>query len=186
MKLKVLLFLFIITKLFGQSLYINEFMALNNTTIKDNFDRFEDWIEIYNAGNLPVDLTGFGLTDDKNIPYKWIFTGDIEIPPKGYLLIWASNRDTIIGDFIHTNFALSGSGEFIGLSSPNQIFIDSITYGSQTADRSLGRKPDGSSNWQIFISPTPGLSMIVFRFYHLRHQIFHIHQEFIHHLFRLH
>jgi hypothetical protein len=133
-------------------------MALNNTTIKDNFDRYEDWIEIYNAGNSPVDLTGFGLTDDKTRPYKWIFTGNVEIPPKGYLLIWASNRDTIIGDFIHTNFALSGSGEFIGLSSPNHIFIDSITFGPQTADRSYGRKPDGSPNWMVFVSPTPGIS----------------------------
>lgn len=158
MELRILLFLFLLSNLFSQSLYINEFMALNNSTIKDNFDKYEDWIEIYNAGNFPVDLTGFGLTDDKNVPYKWVFTGDVEIPAKGYLLIWASNRDTIIGDFIHTNFALSGSGEFIGLSSPNQIFIDSITFGPQTADRSYGRKPDGSSNWQIFVSPTPGMS----------------------------
>jgi hypothetical protein len=157
--MKKILFLLLFASLsFAQNLYINEFMALNNSTIKDNFDRYEDWIEIYNAGNLPVDLTGFGLTDEKTQPYKWVFTGDVEIPPKGYLLIWASNRDTIIGDFIHTNFALNGSGEFIGLSSPTQIFIDSITFGPQTADRSFGRKPDGSSNWMIFISPTPGYS----------------------------
>jgi len=158
MKFKLLTLLVVVSNIFGQSLYINEFMALNNSTIKDNFDRFEDWIEIYNAGNLPVDLTGFGLTDDVTNPYKWVFTGNVEIPAKGYLIIWASNRDTIIGDFIHTNFALSGSGEFIGLSSPNRIFIDSITFGQQTADRSFGRKPDGSPSWQIFVSPTPGQS----------------------------
>lgn len=158
MKKVILLFLALTTMSYSQNLFINEFMALNNSTIKDNFDRYEDWIEIYNAGNLPVDLNGFGLTDDKAQPYKWVFNGNVEIPAKGYLLIWASNRDTIIGDFIHTNFALSGSGEFIGLSSPTQIFIDSITFGPQTADRSFGRKPDGSTNWMIFVSPTPGIS----------------------------
>ncbi len=158
MKKFLSLIMLLVSNLFSQNLYINEFMALNNSTIKDNFDKYEDWIEIYNAGNLPVDLTGFGLTDDKNLPYKWVFTGNVEIPAKGYLLIWASNRDTIIGDFIHTNFALSGAGEFIGLSSPSQIFIDSITFGPQTADKSFGRKPDGSSNWLIFLSPTPGQS----------------------------
>ncbi len=158
MKKMFLLLILLSSGVYSQNLFINEFMAINNSTIKDNFGRFEDWIEIYNAGNFPVDLTGFGLTDDKTYPYKWVFTGDIEIPAKGYLLIWASNKDTIIGDFIHTNFALSGAGEFIGLSSPTQIFIDSITFGSQTADRSYGRKPDGSQNWMIFISPTPGFS----------------------------
>lgn len=158
MKKIFILIFFIQVKIFSQSIFINEFMALNNSTIKDNFDRYEDWLEIYNAGNLPVDLTGFGLTDDPSQPYKWVFTGDIEIPAKGYFLIWASNRDTIIGEFIHTNFALSGSGEFIGISSPTTLFIDSISYGQQTADRSYGRKPDGSLTWVVFISPTPGQS----------------------------
>lgn len=55
MKLRILLFLFLLSNLFSQSLYINEFMALNNSTIKDNFDKYEDWIEIYNAGNFPAD-----------------------------------------------------------------------------------------------------------------------------------
>ncbi len=149
---------FITSQLFSQSLFINEFMAINNSTIKDNFGRYEDWIEIYNSGIYPVDLTGFGLTDDKSNPYKWVFSEELIIPPGGYILIWASNRDTIIGEYIHTNFALSGNGEFIGLSSPTQIFIDSISFGPQTSDVSYGRKPDGSQNWMLFVSPTPGFS----------------------------
>lgn len=155
---KILLGLLFSFQIHAQQLLINEFMAINNSTIKDNFDRYEDWIEIYNPTNFTIDLYNYGLTDDKTNPYKWKFKTSLELPPKSYLLIWASNRDTIIGDIIHTNFALNGSGEFIGLSSPLQTFIDSISFGQQTADRSLGRTPDGGSQWTVFVSPTPGFS----------------------------
>jgi hypothetical protein len=49
MKKVFILFVLFTSISFAQNLYINEFMALNNSTIKDNFDRYEDWIEIYNA-----------------------------------------------------------------------------------------------------------------------------------------
>lgn len=155
---KILLGLLFSFQIHAQQLIINEFMAINNSTIKDNFDRYEDWIEIYNPTNFTIDLHNYGLTDDKKNPYKWKFKTSLELSPKSYLLIWASNQDTIIGDIIHTNFASNGSGEFIGLSSPVQIFIDSITFYQQTADKSMGRTPDGGNQWIIFSSPTPGFS----------------------------
>ncbi len=133
-------------------------MALNNTTIKDNFNKYEDWIEIYNPNNFSITLTGYKLTDNPLIPNKWIFPETSEIPAKGYLLIWASNNDTVAGGQIHTNFKLDGAGEFIGLSSPTQNYIDSITFGPQTTDISYGRKPDGTSTWIFFQQPTPGIS----------------------------
>jgi hypothetical protein len=45
-------------------LYINEVMASNATTIVDNFTEYDDWIEIYNGGSVPVNLAGYYLSDD--------------------------------------------------------------------------------------------------------------------------
>jgi hypothetical protein len=36
------------------------------------------------------------------------------------------------------------------------LFIDSLTFNEQTSDVSSGRYPDGSSNWQFFLTPSPG------------------------------
>ena len=38
------------------SLVINEFLASNNNNITDNFGEHEDWIEIYNPGNMAVNI----------------------------------------------------------------------------------------------------------------------------------
>ncbi|MDZ7376755.1 MAG: lamin tail domain-containing protein, partial [candidate division KSB1 bacterium] len=59
--------------LFGQSLVINEVMASNGATIRDEDGDTPDWIELYNRGQQPIDLNGFGLSDDATAPYKWTF-----------------------------------------------------------------------------------------------------------------
>lgn len=53
-------------------LFINEFMADNDSLIQDNFGEYDDWIEIYNAGPNAIDLGGMYLTDDMNDPKKWM------------------------------------------------------------------------------------------------------------------
>ena len=37
-------------------LYINEYSASNLDQFPDNYGKYEDWIEIYNAGNSYVNL----------------------------------------------------------------------------------------------------------------------------------
>ena len=91
---------------------INEFMASNDQEIADEFGEFDDWIEIYNEYDSPINMLGLYLTDDLDDPTKWAFP-DVTIPANGFLLIWADN-DTIQGDF-HAYFKLNNSGEKIGL-----------------------------------------------------------------------
>ena len=57
----------------GQGLFINEFMADNDSTIQDpDGSGYPDWIELYNAGPSAIDLSGMYLTDDPNNPNKWM------------------------------------------------------------------------------------------------------------------
>ena len=50
-------------------LYINEILAANNSTNYDSYYyNFSDWIEIYNDGGHSVNLEGYTLSDDINIP----------------------------------------------------------------------------------------------------------------------
>ena len=61
---------------------------------------------------------------------------------------------------MHTNFKLSGGGEFIILTNPDgESVIDTLAFGEQLEDISFGRFPDGSSQW-VEMSPTPGYSNI--------------------------
>lgn len=134
---------------------INELVASNGTGIRDSNGDRSDWIEIHNDGLTAINLAGYFLTDSKETPLKWIFPS-FSIPAKSYRIVFASSKNTVIGSEVHTNFALSKGGEFVGLSSPTGALIDSVTFGPQETDISYGRNPELYSQWVFFATPTPG------------------------------
>ncbi|NUO81182.1 CotH kinase family protein [candidate division KSB1 bacterium] len=139
----------------AQELVLNEFLASNQNVIVDEDQQASDWIELYNAGAVEIDLSGYTLTDEADQPKQWPFP-TIKLAPKHYLLVWASGKNRAAVDSLHTNFKLNAAGEFIGLYAPNGEAVDSLTFGAQTTDRSYGRLPDGDSSFTFFRVPTPG------------------------------
>lgn len=135
-------------------IYINEIMASNFETIADEDGDFEDWIELYNAGDESIDLGGYGLSDDYDNPFRWVMPS-VTIEPGGFLLVWASGKDRD-GPELHTNFAISSSGEEVLLTAPDGTRIDEIAPVPIPTDVSYGRFPDGSPNLVYFEVPTPG------------------------------
>jgi len=144
-------------------LYINEFMAANASCCPDNDGgtaEYDDWIEIYNAGDTPVDIGGMYLSDNVNDPF-----GDkipksnpskTTIPAKGFLVLWADGNQA--QGILHLNFSLSASGEDVGLFYIDGRAIDTYTFGSQTDNTSYGRTTNGGVSWKSFASPTQGTS----------------------------
>lgn len=137
-------------------LYINEFMADNESTIADEYGEYDDWLEIWNGGTTAINLAGMALSDDADDPAQWLLP-DYTIQPGAFLLVWA-DKDTDQGE-MHANFKLSKSGEYIGLYDVEQsgfALIDAIEFDEQQSDISYGREEDGSIVWNFMMSPTPG------------------------------
>lgn len=140
---------------------INEIMAVNDATLPDGHGEFEDWIELYNPSDNPVDVGGLFVSDAFDQSPQWQIPADrpdsTTVPPRGYLLLWADG-DTDQGA-LHVDLRLSSGGEQIGLlqiSGFDTTFVDSFTFGEQTADISFGRLPDGGDRFANFGTPTPG------------------------------
>jgi hypothetical protein len=139
-------------------LYLNEFMASNTTTIPDEHGEFDDWVEIWNDGPVAIDLGGKFMTDNLSNPTKWMFPNGVSIAPNQYLLVWCDNQPT--QGPLHATFALSASGEQLGLFDSAAFgtgLIDSTSFGPQTPNVSRGRLPDGGL-WQQLPMPSPGAS----------------------------
>ncbi|MFM7768385.1 MAG: lamin tail domain-containing protein, partial [Bacteroidota bacterium] len=83
---------------------INEFSASNLTQFADNYQDYEDWIELYNAGASPVSLTGYYLTDDSSNVLKYQIPANININPGAFIRFWCSGRNLVSGTNYHTNF----------------------------------------------------------------------------------
>ena len=111
----LLVLLFVVAPLRAQFI-ISEFLASNSNSITDESGNNEDWIEIYNSGPSAANLLGWYLTDDVNQPRKWAFPNKT-LSSGTYLVVFASNKNrTNPGANLHTNFKLSGSGEYLALT----------------------------------------------------------------------
>ena len=106
----------------GAALRINEFLAINDGGFEDEDGDDSDWIEIFNPGATPALLGGWYLTDDPLDLTKWQFPAT-SIPTLGYLVVFASNKDRIVGPELHTNFKLGGEGEYLALVEPDGVTI---------------------------------------------------------------
>ena len=135
---------------------ITEFMAINNSTLPDEDGDYPDWLELYNPGTSPVSLQGWYLTDNPGRPDKWEIPA-VSLEPGSYLLLFASGKDRRdpAGN-LHTNFSLSGSGEYLAVFEPDARTVScaySPMFPSQRADVSYGIV---SSQWTYMNEPTPG------------------------------
>ncbi len=139
---------------FGQNLKINEFVASNFFGLSDEDEDFEDWIEILNTGTSPINLSGYGLSDNVNNLFKWQFP-PVEIQAGEFLIVFASGKDRTQPN-LHTNFSISSSGEDLLITNPSGVIIDFISAVEVPRDFSYGRYQDGAGSLFYFNSPTPG------------------------------
>ena len=139
---------------------INEYSASNLNDYPDNFSKYEDWIELYNASNDAVNLKGWHLSDKQDKITKWEFRQDVMINPGGHLVVWCSGRDSIYNSGIHTNFKLTQTkgNEVLVLSTPDEILINSIPMEITQLGHSRARLTDSSSEWMVSVEPTLNFS----------------------------
>ena len=142
-------------------LVINEFMAVNRTTLEDPAEvgEYPDWIELYNGSSLTLDLGGMFLTDDSGNLTKWQIAFGTSLDPGQYLVLYADDDAAQGPD--HTSFKLDSNGETLTLVGSDGVTVfDSITYDVQVEDVSYGRFPDGSDTWDFHTEPTPGAANV--------------------------
>ena len=148
-----------------ENLFINEFLADNDSGHDDEYGDYDDWIEIYNASDVSINMAGLYLSDNPDQPDQYLisdgFPESTIIDPGGFIVFWADNQSE--QGPLHLNFSLRSKGEQIVLSQyfeNNFEFLDTYLFSEQLVDVSFGRFPDASSNWTTMFVSTPGLSNI--------------------------
>lgn len=148
--------MFTISVLEPTGVFISEFLAENDTGLKDEDGDQSDWIELFNSDNAPANVGGWWLSNDLLVPMKWAIPAGTVIPARGFLVVFASekNRATLP---LHTNFKLgNAAGNHILLSLPGGVVQSSyLSYATQRADVSFGRFGSYTPSGYL-IGPTPG------------------------------
>lgn len=73
---------------------INEISSSNTSIIQNGLNNYDDWIEIYNAGVAPVNLSGFHLSDDSLNFSLFTFPAYV-LQPDSHLVVFASGNNKI-------------------------------------------------------------------------------------------
>jgi hypothetical protein len=123
----------------AQGPVISEFSALNQSH-RDADGEASDWIEIHNKGTAAVNLEGWHLTDNASQPGRWTFPS-VPLEAGQYLLVFASNKNRRVpGQELHTDFRLSGDGEYLALTRPDLSVATEFApvYPAQGPDISYG------------------------------------------------
>ena len=146
-----------VTRDFGM-VKINEVMASNGETIDDSKGKSCDWIELWNASDDDIDLSGLNLSDGKKNLAKFTFPEGIILAKGAYMIIFCSDYEqveTLDGGNveIHAPFKLSADGEKVVISYQD-VILDIVRFDQQTKDVSYALKDDGT--WAYCDTPTPG------------------------------
>ena len=141
------------------ALFINELCVSNGkkSGVHDEYGNYGDWIEVYNAGDVAVDLAGMYLEENsKGITYRFPAYNPFEttVPARKHKVIWADKQ--MWQGSLHASFKLTA-----GVASTLILYemeggtkreIDRVSYPKDfgTKSESYGRETDGASKWVTF------------------------------------
>ena len=138
---------------------LNEVCAENDSSLRDEDGDSPDWIELYNNGDTPANLGGWGLSDNAAQPFKWTFPAGTALSGRKFLLVFASDKNRAVAGLpLHTNWQIKAAGEAVYLTRPDTTTADSAAAVHLRDDVTFGRHPNGTGTWKFFLAPSPGIT----------------------------
>jgi hypothetical protein len=141
--------------------WLNELMPENTSGLVDNHGEHEPWIELINAGDQPVNLDGWFLSDSYVTLNKWPFPAGVIVQPGQFLIVFADGESgESTPTELHTNFRLTAASGSVALSRTQlgaPAVMDYADYSGLAANVAYASVPDGQSfHREATSQPTPG------------------------------
>jgi len=116
----------------------------------------ESWIELHNSGTTVFDLSGMSVSIGEKNPGQWTFPTGSTIAAGGYMILRCdatTPESKKVTPEPNLGRALSPLGGSVFLFNTVGQDVDSIAFGFQLGDQSIGRS---TGTWQLQSTPTPG------------------------------
>jgi len=120
----------------------------------------DEWVEIVNAGNTPVDITSYRLSDGGTRILRFGFAGMLQ--PGATRVVFGSESVAweSANGLSTAGLSLNNAGDTVRLwqvAAGDTTLADSYTYAGFEIldDRSVGRLPDGAAQWRLWDARNP-------------------------------
>lgn len=123
---------------------INE-VLVKNEGLPNPDSSLAGWIELHNPSGVPADLADMSLGISSAAPRAWVAPAGTTIPAGGYRVIQCD--PALPASATNTGFALNPPGGVLYLHHTLAFgggVRDSLAWGNQLSNQSVGRVPDGS------------------------------------------
>lgn len=135
---------------------LNEVLAINHGAVTNAAGRAPDFVELVNTNGTAFDLGGMRLSTDLDVPDQWVFPPGSSIPGNGHLVVWFDGDRPPSISFeavLNAGRPLAGQSGAVHLFNRAGQVVDSVAYGFQVEDVSIGRS---GGAWRLLSRPTPG------------------------------
>lgn len=109
-----------------------------------------DFIELYNATNAAIDISGYKVYDSGGIAVAYSIPAGTSIPSKGFYIIETGSGSP------QGQFGISSSGEDITLVNTTDVVIDKLLKADWPGTPLVARKLDGGAKWVVPAKETKG------------------------------
>ena len=150
---------------------ITEVMSRNSGYEYDILGYSPDWIELYNYGEEPVSLEGYGVSDNVDILFRQRLEG-VELEPGEAVRFWAVGtgvpgvdlpresphpNDATTADLrYYLSFRVDGDGEWLFLTHPDGTIVDALEVPELPDNVTYGRLTADLEATAVLTDPTPG------------------------------
>ena len=138
------------------ALVINEIMPANVDMFLDPSFNYGNWIEIYNPSANDIDISGWYLSNDTlNNRQCPLGSSSRIVPAGGFLTLWMGHYDDYCQQQIDS-FDFKYENSTVILSDADGNTVSRVDYKTIPARISYARKADGTDEWGLTGTPTPG------------------------------
>ncbi len=148
----------------SELLLINEVMIKNSSQsgAMSPEGKYDDYVELFNAGSDTVWLNHYFLTDCAELPSQCNLPVR-QLAPGEFAVFYGGSSKEYEQEYLGFSFSSDrNSGEIVQLLNSEMIVVDSCNYLHDTISLkkgvSFGRLSNGSTSWTIQKNATPGRS----------------------------
>ena len=138
----------------SSKLVVNEVVSSNKRSLVEDSLGTPDWIELYNSGSVPLDLSGYGISDNMRELHKFVVPQGTTLGAGEYLVLYAMGATDDVKNPMVTNFGLSKSGDYLFITDAYFGLVSQMEIPPLYTDVSYARAADGTYGFSGV--PTPG------------------------------
>lgn len=132
-------------------LVLNELMASNDGAWIDGVGEADDWVELLNTTNSPLQLGNFTLEDASGKP---VALPDVSLAGGDYLVVWLDDQPE--QGPAHLPMKLNASGDELTLRGSDGEVLDTMAFSDAQTNESWLRFPDAIGEFTKCRYTTPG------------------------------